>query len=380
MADDDAIKFALAQSDQNKVKFSFAGSSLNLSSSSPKDFIWNKTNTPVKILDKAQVFSELTEEYIGYDPLNRDRLEIRLYTAKIIPERVALGVGYGRLLASKWGALNFGEVTYDHDFGEVLGGDNSSGVMFVNRISVMRRGEQVLIIRSKFDADYFDQYKDAIATFVGSIELSNTSSKDPIVTSLEVAYLFKNDPEFKFKYYMPDNWEKVVPPDGRRDRMQFDFWNDLGDNLGNSGAHVFIIKPSGKTPKDLGPPPDPNRAENIAGYYAKTFIDNFAPDSQYRFTAVERSSLQKFEQITFYNELFKFSVDLELEDNQGTLPLIVSVMVTIGDDGTVNTSVVQTTEYSNDYRFGTKEHAEFTHQLLIDAQESYWKTRANQHH
>lgn len=186
MADDDAIKFALAQSDQNKVKFSFAGSSLNLSSSSPKDFIWNKTNTPVKILDKAQVFSELTEEYIGYDPLNRDRLEIRLYTAKIIPERVALGVGYGRLLASKWGALNFGEVTYDHDFGEVLGGDNSSGVMFVNRISVMRRGEQVLIIRSKFDADYFDQYKDAIATFVGSIELSNTSSKDPLLPLLRL--------------------------------------------------------------------------------------------------------------------------------------------------------------------------------------------------
>lgn len=380
MADDDAVKFALIQSDQSEVKFSFAENTLAFTSSSPKEFLWNKADTPVTILDDAHVFNDFTEEYIGYDPLNRDRLEIRLYTAKVIPERVALGVGYGKLLASKWGALNFGEFTHDHDFGEVLGGDNSSGVMHVNRISVMRRGEHILIIRSKFDADYFDRYKDAIATFVGSIEFAKVVQKDPIVASLETAYLFEKDPEYKFKYYMPGNWEKVVPTDGRHTNMHFDFWNDLGDNLGNSGAHVFIIKPRGKVPKDLGSPPDPKRAENIAGYYAKTFIDNFAPDSKYHFTAVERTSLERFKPFTFYNEFFKFSVDLELKDNQGTLPIIVSVMVTLGNDGTVNASVVLTTEYSNDYRFGTKNHAEFTHQLLMDAQEHFWKVRASQSH
>lgn len=380
MADDAAVKFALIQSDQNEVKFSFAENTLAFTSSSPKDFLWNKVDTPVTILDDAHVFNDFTQEYIGYDPLNRDRLEIRLYTAKVIPERVALGVGYGRLLASKWGALNFGEFTHDHDFGEVLGGDNSSGVMLVNRISVMRRGEHILIIRSKFDADYFDQYKDAMATFLGSIEFASVAQIDPIVASLQTAVLFEKDPDYKFKYYMPSEWKRGEYMEVRRKKGEFDFWADLGDDLGNSAASIFIIRRCDAKPDSPRPPIDKKRAANIANNYAANLIENVLPDRVFNFTDMERTSLERFKPFTFYNELFNFSVDLKLEDNQGILPLIVSVMVTLGDDGTVNTSVVLTTEYSNDYRFGTKNHAEFTHQLLMDAQEHFWKVRASQPH
>ncbi|KZL02628.1 hypothetical protein [Pseudovibrio sp. Ad26] len=376
----DSVKFALIEADKKTSTFSFIDSYLNFSSSSPKDFIWNKADAPVAVLDDAQVVSEFTEEYIGYDPLNRDRLEIRLYAAKIIPERVALGVGYGRLLASKWGALNFGEFTHDHDFGEVLGGDNSSGVMLVNRISVMRRGQHILIIRSRFDADYFDQYKDAIATFVGSIEFAKVVQKDPIVASLETAYLFEKDPEYKFKYHMPSNWKRAVSMEVRRKEAEFDFWLDVGDNLGNSAALAFVIPSSDKRVKAGKFTVDPDRAANIAREYAKSLISNVSSNRPFHFTGIERAVLPRFEQITSYNELFNFSGNLELEDEKGSLPYLVSVMVTLGEKGTLNTTAVMTTEHSNDYRFGTKNHVEFTHQLMMDAQEHFWKVRASQPH
>ncbi len=377
MADDDAVKFGLTQSSQNTIQFGLSENTLSFSSSSPEDFIWNKTSEPVDILNDAQVVSELTEEYIGYDPLNRDRLEIRIYSAKTVPERIALGTGYGRLLASKWGALNFGVYSHSHDFGEVLGGSNSSGVMIVNRISVMRRGEYLLIIRSKFDADYFDQYKDQIARFVGSIGFSEHNQNGLANLPLKTAHLFKDDPNNSFKYSMPRSWKKVVPADGRRQQGEIDLWIDQGDNLGNSAASVFILRSSKNNSKDAKNNIDSEHAARLARFYAGHLFETAFAGKSYKLKSMERTNSERFTPITFYNELFKFSVDLELEDNQGILPMIVSVMITVGSNGTANVTVVLTTEYSNDYRFGTKNHAEFVHELLMDAQEKFWQAKAD---
>ncbi len=371
MAEEIDPKFAMIRVEPADTEFAFAGSDLDFASVAPAGFIWNDSDAvPTDFVDFA-VFSAFRERYIGYEPLNRDRFEIRVYTARIFPERVALASDYARLLASVWGAMDFGVMAHDPQFGEVLGGDDASGIMIVNRIAVFRRGDELLILRLKFHADHFDAYAPDIARFVGSIAFAKAENPDPIASTVQAVALDAGPGQPAFGYGVPANWQALDIAQPSPEKGRYALWIDAGDPNRNSGLMQAVIAPPVPMPKDASP--DPQAMANTAAALAEAAIQTLLPGQTFTLDPSEKTEFGELEKVSAFNSLFVFNSEIGPEKK----PARVAVLISMGRNGAILGSVMMGPQPSDPYLMGTMMHGNYVVKLAMNAQQAYWAAQQN---
>lgn len=361
MAEDDADRFPLIRKTAEPQDFPIESSGMDFSSVSPEAVIWNENRASVPEFALAAVFESFDQVYIGYDPLNRDRYEVRVYVGTLIPERYANAVDYARLLASVWGNTNFGVKTHTAAFGEVLGGDNSRGIMEVNRISVVRRGTEILVIRSKFQAEHYDTYADTIATFVGSIQLEQDPG--PALPPGIVKPAPPYGDATGFSHDVPTEWELLpnTPPKGFPGEVRL--WFDAADPNGNSGMLVMVLPPAEdrtKSPIEIQPMAD------LAASTTLMMIRTLLPDAEVGLEPKVMHQGGEFAEITVFQRLFTFKATID-----GTDATAIA-FVGIGPDGTGIVAPMLTTLPTDLYLTGTRNHGNFALSRVIRAAEAHW--------
>lgn len=91
-----------------------------------------------------------------------------------MPERVAVAPDCARL----WGPVNYGAYGDECIFGEVMTGEDDSGYARYTRISVWRRGADVLIVRAETTHEDFDaQAPELAGTGIGRRRRGRTKVK-----------------------------------------------------------------------------------------------------------------------------------------------------------------------------------------------------------
>lgn len=371
MAEAQAEKFAMIAVQERDAGFAFAESALDFHTVSPDGFVWNNsTEVPPDFIPSA-MFTEFQQRYIGYEPLNRDRLEIRVFSARIHHDRVALATDYARLMASRWGRTNFGLMAHSPTFGEVLRGDNSSGVMVVSRISVFRRGDELLIVRTKFHAEHFGSYADQIARFIGSIAFDHDLQADPIANAFLWHDQNVGSGQAQFVFPRPGNWQLTPPGQQTIDGGTYSFWRDVNDPNGNAAMMVATIPPLGRLPEGSVAAPEPQEMANLAAALANMMLSNMLPDQPFRLEPVEKNSFATLNEITAFNANFTFRAIIGEEGVSAALP----VMLTMGPDGSVIANVTLSPAPEDLYLLGTGMHVNFVQALFLDAIKSHFGNR-----
>lgn len=375
VADQPPDRFPLVapSSDRPRIELTFPDApQVNASVVTPDDFLWDDLSDIPPDFAEAGVFRDLRARYVAYEPLNRDRLEIRVYTAEIEPARISTATGYAVLLASQWGPLNFGLRTHSRNWGEVMGGDDRSGEMIVNRFTVYRRGLHLLIVRSKFEAAHYDTYAETIATLVGSLQFREPAIADPIEAALRPGQV---DPGLShpsqpapFAFALPGNWQ--VSAAGAFDAPgDAQFWIDRDDPNGNSAALVMAL-PSVAPPPEGGllpiaPEDEQPLIENSANV-ANALLANALPDQEYTLVPKEMNANDAFADIAAFNRTFVYEVPL-----QDGPTVIVTILMTQTLDGVTLASASLAPPAMDLYLLGTQRHGDYVNALLLDAMETY---------
>ncbi|PJI84358.1 hypothetical protein BC777_3900 [Yoonia maricola] len=349
------------------VTFDLSGETMDFSTAAPERFIWNDSNDVPRDFIEFGLFDAFEEIRIGYDPLERDRYEVRLYRARVAPERLAVAAEYATLFARSWGKTNFGVTAHNPRFGEVLGGDDTSGVMKINRISVFRRGEELLVLRQRFDAERFETYSEDIARMVGSIRFETGTDPRPFDTALQATTLPAAE-TLEFTSQFPPHWNRVLGPIDQGSQGVFDFWVDGADRLGNVAAMLASIPaPQGWTSAPEETPSYDDVANSAAGL-ARLALENLAPDTPFQLHPVEATNFAFLRPLTHFNALYTFRA----EQAEGEPMLKVNVLHTIGLDGRVLATVMLSAAPSEPYLLGTSMHANYVQAMQIEALHSYY--------
>lgn len=101
--------------------------------------------------------------------------------ARPVPTKIGLAADYERLLAVEWAPLNFGVEPHEAEFGEVVTGQKTEDGQRLVRLSVFRRGDALLVIRSTADEADWPTFGPKVAAFVGSVTFDDSDYVDPIV-------------------------------------------------------------------------------------------------------------------------------------------------------------------------------------------------------
>ncbi|MFD1881577.1 hypothetical protein [Paracoccus pacificus] len=236
----------------------------------PEQLDWFDNEEEVTEFAESALFTEFRRLWLGYEPAERDKLEISIYGARIIPERVALPADYGRLFASKWGPDNFGVDGNQFDFGEVLTGETTSGFDWRVRISVWRRGDALLIIRARTNADELERLRPQLAAFIGSLEFTEPAD-DPIMAGL-VRHSITLPSGATFDYGLPPHWKVFTDADAGGRPIAAAVYLDRADQGGNSAIGIFgITVPEGAKAADA-----PLR--DIASGTSDLLLENLLPE------------------------------------------------------------------------------------------------------
>lgn len=369
MAEAHQEKFSLIRSDAEVTEFEYAESDLDFVTVSPKDFVWNPSTTIPPELVSAAMFSGFQERTIGYDPLNRDRFEIRIFTGRIFPDRVAVATDYGRLFGRVWTKKSFGVMSHNRDFGEVLGGDDSSGIMIVNRITVMRRGDEVLVIRSKFHAEHFETYAKAMAEFIGSLEFTTPQASDTIVDNFGLLQQSVAPGLPEITYGLPGNWTRLDAPAPNAMGGDLQVWIDSADPNRNGGALFATIPPQSPVPDGETITPVPQDMANLAGSFANVILENLLPNQPFRLEPLSMNDFEGLKPLTAFNALYVFKV--LIADN----PAKISVMIAMGPDGAITSSTTLSAAPADLYLMGTGMHVNFVQGQALDTMRAYWTAR-----
>ena len=371
-ADAQENKFSLISRTETDelTKFAFADQPiLNGSVAAPAQMLWDTSNViPAEFADFG-VFSEFRERYIGYIPEHRDRFEVRLYSGRIFPTRVALGAGYSALLASEWGKANFGVKTHGLTMGEVLGGDKSTGVMFVNRIATWRRGDSVFVMRVRFEAEHYDKFKEDIARLVGSWEFDDVLPQDPILQAMQPAQLDPSKtsqvPARPFTYTMPKHWK--IENQGNLDAPgDSQIWIDQDDPNRNLAMLILALPAPRPVPATGAPDADEQAMIDLSGTIARLAIDTLLPDTEYQLKPLEMNAFGHLNDITAFNRNLTFTVPTSL----GT-ELVVSVLLVQTKDGVTLSTVSIQPPMLDGYLMGTQNHGNFVAAQLLEAISAY---------
>lgn len=350
----------LAPADAPRVPLVFADApGLSASTFSPPDFRWDEVSEVPDGFAAAGVFSRITQTHLGYDPAHRGRYEVSVYLAELKPDRVAPAAGIAVLLASQWGALNFGIRAHDLGFGEVLGGDNSSGEMIVNRISVWRRGWQVLILRQKFEAAHFDTLGGMIAQVAGSLRFDSPESADPVLASVHRGQIGTGQTVLDFR--MPANWARLA--DGATGTpMAAEVWQDAADPKGNAGAMVMVVPPAGALAHGQRPDAVPDQQMfDLAGTAAHVLIENLVPGARLELKPRDMTSFAALDEITAFNRYFVIDARLN-----GDMPVVIGVTIVMPADGSTLITASLSPEARDPYLLGTQRHVDLVNALLLE--------------
>lgn len=372
MADAADEKFPLiARAEGDAItEFQFADhDALSGSLVAPANMMWDTVDiVPPEFADFG-VFSNLEQRYVGYVPQHRDRFEVRIYVGSIFPTRVALGAGYSALLASEWGKTSFGIKTHDQTFGEVLGGNNSTGVMFVNRIATWRRGTHVFVMRVTFEAEHYDQFSDDIARLIGSWQFDGPLEADPIIDTMQSARL---DPGIgtgtavaAFEYPMPEHWAPLTrgnvdaPGDSQ-------MWYDTDDPAGNLGMLVLALPSPGAVPENGIAPPEDQAMIDLSAQIAGLAIENMLPDVGFTLEPFEMNAFGHLTPITAFNRTLTFTAPTDKSTK-----LVVSVLLVQMKDGVTLAAASLQPPLLDGYLFGTQNHGSFVSAQVLDAMSDY---------
>lgn len=370
MAEPKDEKFALVSGLETDVSFAFGDFALDITTKSPEKFIWNNSNAvPVGFADYA-MFSDLRERYIGYDPLNRDRFAIALYTGKLEPQRIALAVDYARIFATKWGDLNFGMQPHSATFGEMLGGDNSSGIMVVTRISVFRRGDEVLVIRSRFQADHFETYARAMAEFIGNVTFTETLDPDPVTAAMQTITRPVKSDGSTYAYDLPGHWQQIAsdtPPSGSG---AIDLWVDASDPKRNLATMVSIIAPPTAMPEATSAP-DPQQMANLSYDLAGSALSTLLPGQTFVLDPLDKTTFGELDGLAAFNAAFVYTAKV----GEAETPAQVSVLMSMGKRGVLLANALVTPRPTDPYLTGTFMAGNYIQKLQLDAQIAYWRAK-----
>ncbi|WP_100526051.1 hypothetical protein [Paracoccus aminovorans] len=253
----------------------------------PEGLEWFESPQPVRDFDAAGLFTRFERLWLGYRPEDRDQLEISVYCASILPERVAIAADYGRLLARSWGPKNYGVDGDARDFGEVMTGEDDSGFGHRTRISVWRRGTDLLILRADTTLEDFDAQAPRIAAMVGSLEFQTQESADPIIEGLRQHEL-RLPSGASLRYPLPEHWQAFGSDTGSAAPVSAAIWLDKADEGGNSAIGIFgIAVPAGAKAKDA-----PLR--DIATAMSDLLMQNLAPQVQFSRKPMNENRLKGF--------------------------------------------------------------------------------------
>lgn len=364
-------KFGWIEMTEELVPFPTDPPALSFESHSPEGFIWTPTDEIPPEFTEAGVFSSLRQIYTGMGSEGLEGLVIRVYVATIVPERVLLGTGYAQLLAARWGRMNFGILAHSRDFGEVLGGDDSSGVRRINRISVVRRGTSILILRSDFAAEDFPRWADEIAGFHGSLRFLDTFAEDPIAAKFHRASL-PLPGAADFAFLMPGTWAEHARQDHKDPRMTVSLWSDQDDPNGNNGAMILAVAPPDGVPGRQLAPPKEQEMNNLAGRLAEVALGGLLPEQSYDLTPKNKASFAEFDAITLAQGIYYFAAA-----QPGQEPTLrVNVLISMGPNGAVLGAVGLSPAGRDLYLLGSAYHGEFVTHLHMAAQARHWGTQA----
>ena len=360
-------KFSRLNETKGLTAFDLDGEALDFSTWVPERFLWSQARDVPAEFAPAALFSAFEQVRIGYDPLERDRYEVRLYRATLYPDRVALAVSYARLLARVWTATDFGMSAPDPMFGEVFGGTDASGVMMVNRISVWRRGGELLILRQRFEAERFKNYAEDMAKMVGSLTFK-TVVDTPLVGDDAPVRALTTRSGAPWVARFPEHWEEIGAPMDLGAKGTFSFWRDTADAKGNLAAMIASVP----APADLpnGPPGNApfNDLADTAAAMAHMALDQLAPDQPFTLAPVEASSIGELTQTTVFNALYTFHVEL----GEAKALVKLDVMLAYGKDGQLLSFVTVAPAGTDLYLEGTSMHASYVQKALLETLTAYF--------
>lgn len=245
----------------------------------PPGLEWFEDDHESEEFAASGMFERLERVWLGYEPAERDRLEIAVWCARIRPERAALASDYARLLAMVWGPLNFGIDGAARDFGEVLAGESDTGFDRRLRISVWRRGLELLIIAAQTTLEDFEAKAPLMAALVGSLEFEAAVVPDPVIASLVAHHLPLSDGS-RFAYLLPSHWP--LWQEDANARLTARIHIDEADE-GRSGAIGLFT-----TPVPANAPPDQAPLRQIATGTSELMLMNLLPG-----TRIERKPMNE---------------------------------------------------------------------------------------
>lgn len=282
--------------------------------------------------DEAEIFAEMGRRYYCYDPENRDRCEIEFFAAQIIPERVGLAALYAQVLARVWGPEKHGTAAHSPLFGEALTGGDWYGQSSRTRISVWRRGNWLLILRSRYRTESEAAYAGQVAGIVGSLSFA-ADFADPITEALIADPLEMSDGQIVTM--RPEWWRDpgfAAPPESEG---LFRFWVDEADEDRNSAA-MLTTQAFEPVPDDMAGPPEDMMAKQADGTL-DFMLTNLVPGQSATRTPTSTFTLGRTE-----NAIFDRSYVYKLEFSESGAIGIAQVTQALTRDGRLVVSAVFT--------------------------------------
>lgn len=272
MAEDYASRLKLDKNAEASEAFSVKGSkNLNFHAVKIDGVRWFNEDRTLSEWDAYSVFDKVELKSIGYDPSNRDHLEIQIISAEIKPEKVARGVDYARLFATESGASVSAMKEYGRDAGDVFAIGPDNGFERRERVAVWRQDTSLLIIRASYAQDQAQRVEPEIAKFLGALKLDNKEA-DSIDDAMHLEQL-PSSGRAAYSARLPDGWKKLSQNDDPNPSYTGAIFTNSNDPDGNSAVSLFVFP----TPKaDLAPTDEQLR--QLAAKVVEIELQNLMPD------------------------------------------------------------------------------------------------------
>ncbi|MET3602083.1 hypothetical protein [Martelella mangrovi] len=369
MATEDDPRFALIGGDPNR-DFAMGAAELDFSTLSPETFRWEARDESIDAFAAAEMFSDFTLRWVGYERDKRDALEIRVYSARIIPDRVAVAADYGRMLGRIWSPVNFGVRTHDRDFGEVIGGGETSGQMQISRYVTFRRGEHLLVLRVLFAPETFADNAETIAGFIGSMVFSQPNVGDPIRKDM-VSHTIAAGGNRRLLFRLPSAWQDPtgdMHEAGAKAGAQI--YTDMSDPGRNLGIMIAWVEHGDTLPEGEALE---QKAQILAENLVQISMMNLLPDQDFDTKAGRSWAYDALAEAAAWHKRFYFRVDLAGDGAK----LGVSVLVTMGPEGDFITATSLSPWPDNIYNSATAMHGSFVDYVVQQDIADFWRRHTN---
>lgn len=217
------------------------------------------------------LFDNVELQSIGYDPANRDHLEIQIVSAEIKSEKVARGVDYARLFATEWGASVSEMKEYGRDAGAVFAVGPHDGFERRERVAVWRQDTSLLVIRAIYSQEQAERVEPEIAKFFGALKLDSrrSDSIDEAMHSEQLPLSGRN----VFSARLPEGWKKLSQNTDPNPSYTGAVFTNSNDPDGNSAVSLFVFptQKANLTPTD-------EQLRQLAATVVEIELQNLLPD------------------------------------------------------------------------------------------------------